>query len=949
MKPKRRNIIGRVFPFLWCAALLLTGLPPAAAVAETGRYTLSGWTDTAQTESYAAYAGRHSGAAFADQTARANIGAPVRAEGAELLQEAGGRSGAALATGDTADITLSVSVEKEGLYELSVTYLPQKGNPTDIARRLELDGRSPFREASYLRLPRLYRDAGPIGQDQSGNDVVPAQEEVFVWQTVRLRDRGSDSVPFRFYLTAGEHTLRLISEAESAVIGEVAFVPPTVTPTWAQVKQAQAAYERAGCAPLIYEAEADACKTSPTISPTYDRSTPATSPSSYRYLRLNTIGADRWKYPGDAVTWTVNVPQSGLYRIALKARQNLSSGVYTTRSLTIDGELPFSGADDLRFAYDDSWRIVTLGSGTEDYWFYLTEGEHEITLEAMLGNMRSLVTQITALVEDNNAIYRQILMITGADPDLYRDYDIQKQLPQLKAQLQTQRERIQSAMAELLAQTGKRGSQYATLQRMDFRLGEMIRNPEEIPSYFSDYKDCITSLGSWLMTAKEQPLELDWLAVYGEDDTLPQEKAGFFASLAYHVMAFVSSYFQTYNTLGNIYDDGTALTVWIGSGRDQSTVLKKLIDDRFVPAYSVGVNLSLVKSTSLLPATLAGQGPDVALQIGQTEIVNFAMRGAVRDLSRMDGYAETIAQFYDSAAEPFAYEGGVYALPETQTFPMLFYRKDILAELGVREINSWEDVYAAIAVLQKKHLNFGLPADTQAGFGLFLYQKGGSFYRDGGRRSGMNTEQGVEAFKQLTEFYANYGSPQEYNFATRFRIGEIPLAVADISMYGLLSVYAPEIQGMWGMLPVPGTVREDGTLDRSVPASAAGAMLFSAAKDPQAAFTFMRWWVSADIQAEYGRGLEDLLGVSARYFTANRAAAAQLAWTREELSALSVQWEEARAIPEVPGGYLTARALGYAFKAVVISRQPPRDALTDHVKSVDRELREKRQEFGLEP
>ena len=33
--------------------------------------------------------------------------------------------------------------------------------------------------------------------------------------------------------------------------------------------------------------------------------------------------------------------------------------------------------------------------------------------------------------------------------------------------------------------------------------------------------------------------------------------------------------------------------------------------------------------------------------------------------------------------EPFKYGDSLYALPETQNFQMMFYRKDILKELGI--------------------------------------------------------------------------------------------------------------------------------------------------------------------------------------------------------------------------------------------------------------------------
>lgn len=51
-------------------------------------------------------------------------------------------------------------------------------------------------------------------------------------------------------------------------------------------------------------------------------------------------------------------------------------------------------------------------------------------------------------------------------------------------------------------------------------------------------------------------------------------------------------------------------------------------------------------------------------------------------------------RFLPEAIVPFQLAGGIYALPETQSFPMLFYRKDILAELGVatEDLNTWDSL-----------------------------------------------------------------------------------------------------------------------------------------------------------------------------------------------------------------------------------------------------------------
>ena len=63
--------------------------------------------------------------------------------------------------------------------------------------------------------------------------------------------------------------------------------------------------------------------------------------------------------------------------------------------------------------------------------------------------------------------------------------------------------------------------------------------------------------------------------------------------------------------------------------------------------------------------------------------------------------------------------------------------------------------------------------------------------------------------------------------------------------------------------------------------------------------------------------MEALMGPSARYPTANLEAFSNLPWPVSDYKALSEQFKHVRAIPQVPGGYFTARHLNNAYYNVV--------------------------------
>ena len=81
-------------------------------------------------------------------------------------------------------------------------------------------------------------------------------------------------------------------------------------------------------------------KSSPTLYPISDRSSPLMEPYHVSKIRMNAIGGYNWRVPGQWIEWEIEVPETGLYQIAFKRKQDFLRGIYTTRSLTIDGNTP---------------------------------------------------------------------------------------------------------------------------------------------------------------------------------------------------------------------------------------------------------------------------------------------------------------------------------------------------------------------------------------------------------------------------------------------------------------------------------------------------------------------------------------------------------------------------------------------------------------------------------
>jgi ABC-type glycerol-3-phosphate transport system substrate-binding protein len=875
---------------------------------------------------------------------------------------AGGERGALL-TDEAGSVQWEFEVAEAGLYRILVRYSNTPGKNSEIERELRIDGQIPFAEASSIFFQRAWRnEAEQIARDKRGNDLRPAQKEAQVWSEVLLRDiTGYYAEPYLFYFSKGRHTLSFTSLKEPMAIDWIELTQTENPVDYSDQLDIykQNGYEAAEDVFIKLQAEDAVLKSNSTLYPIYDRS-PTVEPYHVSKVRMNAIGGLNWRMPGQWIEWEIEVPEDGLYQIALKSKQNVNRGLRSTRTLYIDGKIPFTEAAALSFPYSSDWQMHVLSSSEEEpYLFYLEKGKHRLRLEVTLGELAPVLRTVESIVLDLNALYRKIISFTGVEPDPYRDYQLSIRIPGLIDELLALRDSIDRVAESLEGMDGKVSDRTALLQKLSIQLSSMAEKPDTIPTRLESFKTNVGSLSTWMMEIKEQPLVIDYLLVTSPGAKLPRAGATWFETVKHEVSAFFASFFEDYNTFDTAEGAAKTVKVWVLAGRDQAQILKKLIDNDFSVHHDIAIELQLVSADVLLSATLAGKGPDVAVQVGNDVPVNFAMRGALQDLSVFSDFDEIVRQFHPSAMVPYEYLGGYYALPEQQIFPMLFYRKDILEELGLTVPQTWDDIYAMIPVLQKNNLQFGLPQSTldsaqvtdqlppNPTYAMLLYQNDGELYRNGGMSSALDSEESIQAFQKWTELFANYKLPIIYDFPNRFRTGEMPIGIAEYTTYNHLSVSAPEIRGLWDIAPVPGTLAENGEIRRDVSSRGFGVVMFKKTEHKEAAWEFMKWWTSQEIQTEFGREIEGLLGVSARYPTANLKAFEQLPWSSADLKRFKEQWDWVRANPEVPGGYFTGRHLDNAYRRVVLQGDDPRETIDLYVRYVNDEIAIKRKEFGL--
>ncbi|MGL5379624.1 MAG: hypothetical protein ACRDBA_06815, partial [Clostridium sp.] len=310
-------------------------------------------------------------------------------------------------------------VPDEGWYYVKMDYYPVEGRSSQIERKIEINGSLPFFDATHILFSRVWGNQTAVEQDNRENDLRPRQVENPKWQSDFFKDSmGYYTEPYQFYFKKGKNTLKLTSIREPLVIKAIELCSIQEIPTYDTVK---AEYEKLGYEStkghvIKIQGEDAQYKSDPTLYPLADRASPITEPYHPSKIRMNMIGAEQWKLPGQWIEWEIEIPEDGLYEIVLKERQDMLRGSFANRKLTIDGNVPFQEVESIPFKFQKEWRMNQLGN-EEPYLFYLEKGTHQIRLEVSLGELGSILNTVENSIFELNKVYRSILMLTGPSPD----------------------------------------------------------------------------------------------------------------------------------------------------------------------------------------------------------------------------------------------------------------------------------------------------------------------------------------------------------------------------------------------------------------------------------------------------------------------------------------------------------------------------------------------------
>ena len=900
----------------------------------------------------------------------------VRADGAakatgapEIKQNESGYNGPAVVSDKaTGSLTWQINVPKTGLYDIHIDYLPTMEDKSDIQRKIAIDGQLPFEDSGNIGFLRKWTEEAEPAIDANGDEVTPKLTQVSAWDTNVVTDvDGMTMTPFRYLLTAGAHTLTLEYVNADMYIGDIKLVPSTEYKTYAEVQKEYQAkgYKEYTGDPVYKEGELSDYRSSQILRREAD-SDPGTTPYLRGHVKLNTVGGFNWRKGNQQIQWVMDVPESGLYKLNIRAFQNHGEGLNVHRQITIDGEVPFEEVSAYAFGYATKWQNETLSDAEGNpYLFYLEKGQHTLGIQVKMGASAEVISGLLSINNDMSQLIRNITKVTGTDPDANFDYRLQDKVPSLITDMEDLRDRYRAQVEFLKTHSRKMPTLANSLNTAADQLEYLIKNPKKIPAKLDELTTTQTSGSTWYFNIQDQPLKIDYVQFVAPESDVKMPKSSFWEKLAGTCVNFALSFIKDYDnvmyvsTTGEELFEGKALDVWVARSKEMCEIIQQMASEEFTPETGIGIKINVLPSGSvgavgsispLMLAVISGNVPDIALGSDSLTPVELAIRGAAYDLRNFEDYDEVAERFLPGAIEPMEYtpkdqeRAGVYGLPENMDFKLMFYRTDIMDEIGAKVPNTWTELYnEVLPLLDQNGMMFYMASD----YAPFLFQHGGEYYNADKSETALESDTAYQAFLQWTKNYTVYDFERTADIYNHFRIGDIPLVIGGYQDYLKIMYAAPDLYGRWMIAPIPGTEQEDGSIDRTAGGASTTLMMFTNSEEKEKAWEFAKWWLSADSQFNFSTEVEATMGQEARWNSANVEAFFRLSWTAEHVPVFKEVFSAFKNQPNALGGYYTARNVSNAWTRVVMNDMNPRKSWEKAIDDISNEMLRKRIEYGF--
>ncbi len=852
-------------------------------------------------------------------------------------------------------VKASIEVAETGLYEVGFDYLSYDTSILPVEIGMLVDGAYPFYEARSMKFETTWISE-EVDLDRYGNEIVSLPTKDMSWEHKPVMDASYRyASPLLLELTAGTHELEFKMQEGSVLLGNISLSAKKSTPEYKGSLKAE------GDELIVIEAEDFYTRNSSSIHATgeYDSSL---SPISATKTVLNIVDADSFNKPGQTITYKFPVEKAGNYYIGMNYRQSDKNDFPIFADFRIDGEIPSTAFESYAVEGNSGFETKTLtGAEGEKLSVYLSQGEHTISMTISADPLRNSLEVTDRIMGEISDLSLEITKVAGTNRDKYRDLKLTRYIPDLKERLSGWADELTGlatwAQPYVDAKSPEKVAAFSYLMLAAKQLKDLAEDPNDLVYRVSELatgaNSINTQIANFVDIINKNAIAIDRIYVYQEGAKLPK-KMGFFKSLSISAQRFTDSFFGQSYSASNVSEDH--IQVWVNRPRTYVEIMQKMIDEEFTPETGIEVDLCLMTDAQkLILSNASGDTPDIATGINYSIPFDMAIRGALVDLTKFDNYKEVFGRYSEGMLVPSVVGDGLYSLPETMNFYVMFYRTDILGKLGLEKPDTIDEMIAMLPDLQMRGLNIYYPtAPMQAmrnfhGTTPLIFQNHGTLYGETALDITVGSEETVEGFTKLTELFTLYDLPVDVpNFYQHFRNGDLPLGIADFNCYNLILNAAPEIANSWSIALVPGTYDEEtGEVLRYMSGGAESTVMFSSDDErEQKAWDYMEWWSRADVQAEFGQRLQILYGDEYIWPTANLEAFAKLPYPTKDKDIIIEQAQYILEAPRLLGSYMMEREMSNAYNDVVVNGETVRSRIDEVAKIVTRETKRKLEEFG---
>ncbi len=859
-----------------------------------------------------------------------------------------------LKRGDT--VTLEADLSRADSLSLVVTYYVLHNGLNNSEISVSVNGNEVLARAS---LPALWKnESNEFARDSYGNEVTPTQTKIEEWVTAELYGYDCSTVlaPV-FEFQSGKNVVQFtVIAGGEFLIGNVKLAAVQMPESYADYAQK---YQSAqvGSGVVVQEAEFFASKNNTMAIPVASGDINTTGYETYT-AKLNVLSGLTTAY--QTVSYKMIAETDGLYNLSVNYK-NGDANKTTFAKITVDGKTPFKELLIYPFPQNSSYEEHVLG-GDSPYAIWLEKGEHVITFKIDCSQTVESTDKLGDIVGELNDIYLDLKKIAGTVQDNNREWDPENDFPGVVEKLKKIYRQLGEINDELKLVNGTDVNYEALvfIQTAQKSIGGLLDDPYDIPNNYSTLSEGSGSIVQTIANARNgilsTPLDLDKVILHPAGSPSGVERHGGFYGFCEGVKRFFHSFVADYSVTT---DDEKTIQVWVARPSTYVNLMQQMMDaSDFEKTTGYTVRFSvLADEGKLILSNAANIAPHAVMGISNWLPYEMGIRDITVDLTQYSDYGQVISRFSEGAMISLIADGKGLALPETQDFYVMYYRKDILEKYGIDLPDTWEDVIGILPKLQRYGLNFYLPLSGSTSSksimttAPFIYQYGGTLFSADATKTTIADENSLNAIKLMTELYTLYGLPQQISsFFDSFRNGSLPIGISTFDTYVRLSIAAPEIQGKWGIALSPGVLNEEtGVVERWQTGSATSMTLIKSGSDEKdaAGWELLKWWSSAEVQTEFMNKLTMLFGKSYIWNSANlEAFNNSIVFSEEDKEIILNQWEWMREIPKVPGWYMLERELSNAWNKIVIDGENTRSVIENAVTTIDKELIRKLEEFG---